>query len=97
VTFSDMGESASVDLESPNQIDVGKEIGRVQTLGLVSDLEGIEVFIFGVHAKNKSAAYLPTLKAFWVRYFERARARLQVFSAIRDVSLIGLSPAGGLE
>lgn len=75
IIFSDMREyGRHVDLESPNRIDVDKVLSEVISKKLIPSLDGVRVWCVGVHSSGKTPQYWNTLRDFWTRYFQQAKA-----------------------
>jgi hypothetical protein len=86
VIFSDMRHhTLDLDLESPALVP---RFSTVRKHSQVSSarLENAEVYIAGVDNAGKTIAYWQSLRAFWSDYFQSAGARLQGYSALRELS-----------
>ena len=82
VIFSDMRHySKTMDLESPDIINVDVMFNEVLRKGLVPSLDGAKVWCLGVHSSGKTPAYWKSLRDFWVKYFRQANVlELKSFS-----------------
>lgn len=77
--FSDMRHNTrGINLSSPKKVDL-QELQKVRKKELVPRLNGVTVEVYGVHARQKTPAYLDSLEDFWRRLFEESGARLSVF------------------
>jgi hypothetical protein len=86
IIYSDMRHSVTpIDIERPRLIAVASTIKAVESHGLIPDLRGMNVWIFGVDGDSKDIAYIRTLREFWTAFFSKAGARLRVFSMMREV------------
>jgi hypothetical protein len=86
VIFSDMRQATGdLNLERPGSIAVAPSLRRAQTLKLVANLEGVEVYALGVDAEGRSVGYWNSLRDFWTAYFNQARASVRAYSMLRDI------------
>jgi hypothetical protein len=90
--FSDMRneQPGVLDLERPETIIVTKSIKAIEKQGLIPDLRGVQIYIFGAgdHSAKKRPEYLVSLRAFWAEYVRRSGATLRVFSTTRDPEVL---------
>lgn len=83
IVFSDMRQATGdLDLEK-DTVRVEGALSKVKRGGLLADLNGVEVRVFGADAVGKSPAYWRGLQGFWVEYFKESGARLSAYSALR--------------
>ena len=86
VIFSDMRQSgAPVNIEDPPRVPVAAAMKTAERLHLVADLQGAEMFVYGVHAVGKDLAYWQSLREFWQMYCAKSGATLRAFSTLREV------------
>jgi hypothetical protein len=86
VIHSDMRQSgAPIDLEHVQRVAVKDFLALVEDHQLISDLQGVEVFVYGAHAIGKDIGYWQSLRDFWTAYFARCHATLRTFSMMRDI------------
>lgn len=84
--LSDLRQSTKeLNLEKVDLIPVDETIERLKNAGRIPELRGAKVFLLGVDPIGTSAAYFASLKAFWLRYFEEAGARVVHFSVDRRI------------
>jgi hypothetical protein len=86
IILSDMRQNAlNFDFERPPVIDISL-LERTEKKGLIPDLKGVKVFVFGVHAIGKSAVYWESIRRYWQMYFKKAGADLITFTMERRFS-----------
>ena len=86
IIYSDMRHvTKELDLESPDQIDPDKMLEKVESLGLVPDLEGVDVFALAVLTQKKMPAAWSALRKFYEGLFLRSGASLKKYSITREV------------
>jgi hypothetical protein len=86
VIFSDMRHhTLDLDLESPALVPRFSTV-RKHSQVYSARLENAEVYVAGVDDAGKTIPYWQSLRAFWRDYFQSAGARLQGYSALRELS-----------
>ena len=51
--------------------------------GLIAKLDGVRVWVLGVHTHGSDIGHWRALKAFWLEYFRKAGANVKLFSPNR--------------
>ena len=87
ILFSDMRHCTdSLDLETPQEINVETRIRQVSERHLVAPLSDVKIWCLGVHSAGKTPHYWRSLNAFWTEYFRKSKASEPiVFSIERGV------------
>jgi hypothetical protein len=85
IILSDLRQSRHVNLEAVPAIKVPVALAQLSRTHNIPDLKGLEVYLLGVDPADKSAAYLSSLKAFWIQYFTDAGAAVRMFSVGRQL------------
>jgi hypothetical protein len=92
VIHSDMRQSAApIDLEHVQRVSLKSSLALVEDHQLISDLQGVEVFVYGAHAIGKDIEYWQSLRDFWTAYFARCHATLRTFSMMREMPDLSLT------
>ncbi|MFQ5801398.1 MAG: hypothetical protein ACE5JQ_00705 [Candidatus Methylomirabilales bacterium] len=60
-------------------------LGQVHRQGLIPRLDGVRVWVLGVHTAGVDERQWKGLKTFWTAYFKRAGAELQIFTPNRQL------------
>lgn len=82
--LSDMRHAArGIDIENVSLIPLGT-VSKAFQRGMVPRLDGVKVFVTGVHTIGKDERYMESLKRFWQAYFKKAGADFQTFSNTRE-------------
>lgn len=84
ILLSDMrhvGEGLNLEKGSPPA-----DLSALEKRALVARLQGVQVWMLGVHTDGIDAGQWHGLKAFWCRYFQKAGAEVKAFSPNRRVA-----------
>jgi hypothetical protein len=97
VILSDMRQhTPDLDLESGSSVPTLSAVKKQKAVPFAS-LQDAEVYVAGIGGDGKSIAYWKSLRAFWTDYFQSTGARLQTYSALRELNGIAQQSVGPLK
>lgn len=86
VIYSDMRHyTKALDLEHPDMINAKRLLSRVEKDHLIPSLKGVDVYVLGVDAADRTIGYWQGLREFWTAYFEESGAVLKSYSLLRQL------------
>ena len=87
VVFSGMRQNTVVlYLKTPNHIAVPAAIAKTERLGLMANLNNVEVHVLGADNAGRRMNYWTQLRQFWLAYFAKTGAQVAEYSALSVVS-----------
>jgi hypothetical protein len=85
VVLSDLRQSTTVNLEVMDRIEVNAALKNITHRMTLPTLKDVQVYLLGVDPSGKTATYLASLKAFWLRLFADAGAVVHLFTVDRQL------------
>ncbi len=83
VVFSDMRQNtADLNFETSNHIAVRAAVAKTERLGLMANLNEVEVHVLGADNAGRRMNYWTQLRQFWLAYFAKTGARVAEYSAL---------------
>jgi hypothetical protein len=80
IVFSDMRHNTN-GINISGAAEIPKDLlSKVRAQELIARLEGVRIWVLGVHTEDKNQRYFNSLERFWVNYFKESGASLEIFS-----------------